>query len=378
MRLQETETHIFSIHSPPVSDEWIDYTQHVAGLLEGRLHYHDSPTDRAIREAAVRDSDVILIHQPPRTWCQQALERAPRERRVTTGPASTLFSWPGSPAGPGASTFPLRLCNNMFDRQMLSSYLTWSVRQVMMPKRKRIVALLERPLTDEWEAFTHHVAHLVGAIPVFRHPPSHGAWNNVDWLRQATEGAKLVLVQAPEVSWIQRILGRSPMRRLIAQADAPVLVARRPRQPFRRLLLALRDEPPDRAAISWALHLAETSVAEITILPVVPSLPILYRMGSSSQPELAVLLAPNTPIGRSVRQVVTAMAEAEIPGAVRQQRGPPVWQIRREMAEGNHDLLVIGVESGGRFYRWFVGALVPPLLRWNDFPILIVRTAEGA
>lgn len=248
----------------------------------------------------------------------------------------------------------------------------------MMPGRKRIVALLEHPLTDEWEAFTHYVAQLLGTMPLFRHPPSRGAWNDVDWLRWATEDANLVLVQAPKVSWIQRVLGRSPLRRLIAQTNAPVLVAHRPRQPFRRLLLALRDEPPDRAAISWALCLAETSVAEITILPVVPSLPILYRMGSRGQPELDVLLAPNTPIGRTIRQVVTAMVEVKLPGAVRQQRGPPVWQIQREMAQGNHDLLVIGAESGGRFYRWLVGELVPPLLRWGNFPILIARTAEGA
>lgn len=47
-------------------------------------------------------------------------------------------------------------------------------------------------------------------------------------------------------------------------------------------------------------------------------------------------------------------------------------------AVGDYDLIVIGAESGGRFYRWFVGELVPPLFRWCDRSVLITNVVEGA
>lgn len=98
MKQQNMESRLFSIHSPPVDDEWIAYTQYMARLLDGRLHYYDSPDDKEIRERSVRDADVILVHQPRWAWWQRALERAPLDRLAATGPTSTLFArrprWP--------------------------------------------------------------------------------------------------------------------------------------------------------------------------------------------------------------------------------------------------------------------------------------------
>lgn len=46
------------------------------------------------------------------------------------------------------------------------------------------------------------------------------------------------------------------------------------------------------------------------------------------------------------------------------------------VAVGDYDLIAIGAESGSRFYRWFVGELVPPPLRWCDRSVLITNVVE--
>lgn len=250
-----------------------------------------------------------------------------------------------------------------------------------MPQRNKVTDIYEPPLTEAWCAFVQYVAALLGAKSLFRCPSSRRlSWNDAGWLRRAAVAGDLVLVQPPESSWVQRLLTRTSVHRFVAQTQSPVLVARQPRCPFERLLLVLRDEAADEPAIRWTLHLAGASGARVTILPVVPSLPVMYVLGSRGQPELDVLLSPNTPIGSKIRQVGAALTRAGISWEIRQQRGKPDWQIRQELADGAYDLLVIGAESGGRLYRWFVGELVPPLLRWSTVPVLIARhvAVDGA
>ena len=43
------------------------------------------------------------------------------------------------------------------------------------------------------------------------------------------------------------------------------------------------------------------------------------------------------------------------------------------MEEGTYDLVLIGAEPHGRFYRRLLGELVMPLLRWIDRPLLIAQ-----
>ena len=224
------------------------------------------------------------------------------------------------------------------------------------------VTVGDPPVRHMWPDFVRYVSGLLGAGRTLRRLPDP---------RDPAVGGDLILLQDCDAPWLKRALGATATNRLVAQVEAPVLIARQPRFPFCRMLLVLRDEPSDSAAISWALHLARASGAGVTILPVVPSLPILYVLGSRGQPQLDVLLAPNTAIGSKIRHVAASLKEARVPYGVRQQQGAPDWQIRQEMLEGDHDLLVVGADSGGRLYRWFVGELVRPLLCWCARPVLI-------
>lgn len=244
--------------------------------------------------------------------------------------------------------------------------------------QEKLLTDYETPITAEWRDFAGYLADLLGARPLFWQPPAQMAWLEAACLCRVSQSDKLLLVQIVEQSWSRRLLRQNVPRHFASRPHLPVLVTRELRWPLRRLLLVLRDERVDKAATAWLLRLAEASRAAVTILPVVPSLPVLYRLGNRGQPELAVLLAPNTPIGSKIWRVAAALKRAGIHSLVRQRRGTPDQQIREEVAAGDYDLIVIGAENGGRFYRWFVGELVPSLLRWCDRSVLITNVVEGA
>jgi nucleotide-binding universal stress UspA family protein len=54
-------------------------------------------------------------------------------------------------------------------------------------------------------------------------------------------------------------------------------------------------------------------------------------------------------------------------------RGPPLREIRAELAEGNHDLLVVGAPLPAIGARTSLGGLVADLLEEPPCPVLIVR-----
>lgn len=232
----------------------------------------------------------------------------------------------------------------------------------------------KQPVTERWRAFAEYVAGLLGDDTLFGEAPPDPMGKDAEW---PGTGRDVVMIEAPEQSWVQRLLGRAPAPELVARSGTTVLVAREPRYPFERLLLVLRDAPNDEPAIRWTLRLAAATGAAVTVLLVVPWQPMLYATGSRVQAELEVLLAPNTPIGKKTRQVAEALLAVGAPRlAVYQQRGSPDRQMWAEMAVGDYDLLVIGAERGGRLYRWYVGELVPGLLRWCRCPVLVAGRRE--
>jgi nucleotide-binding universal stress UspA family protein len=137
--------------------------------------------------------------------------------------------------------------------------------------------------------------------------------------------------------------------------------------------LILRIEETDEAAAAWLAHLVQPGKMDVTILPLVPSLPAMYSLGNRVQTGLDVLLSPSTPSGNYLRYVAQQLKHWQIDGNLHLRQGDPDRQIRDEVAEGAYDLVVIGAEPHGQFYRALLGEMVKPLLRWIDRPLLIAR-----
>lgn len=183
---------------------------------------------------------------------------------------------------------------------------------------------------------------------------------------------------------------------LVGEADSPLiepwlegkrhrevppalLVVREPRWPLARILLILRGEEADAAAADWVLRLAPPRASAVNVLALVPPLAALHeqRRTASSSPArdrqgLPALLSAGTPPGHELEVVARRLGEQEIRGYLRMRQGPPEWQIRRELAIEDRDLVVMA-QQPAKAGQSASGDLAVALLRWSNGPTLIAR-----
>ncbi len=236
-----------------------------------------------------------------------------------------------------------------------------------------LVYLPDSSVGDAVRAYANYLQGLLGDRVCYEPVMSTEGMSRI---KQAGANCDLVVFGEPEQSWLETALIGRPVDQVVSQSPASLLLARQPRWPIKRILLILRIDQTDEAAVCWLARLAQPSEAAVTILPIVPSLPAMYRQGPGIQVGLDVLLSPNTPSGQALRHIAEQLKEWQIEGDLHLRQGEPDWQIRDEVAEGAYDLILIGAEPHGRLYRFLLGELVGPLLSWVDRPLLIARSLQ--
>jgi len=109
--------------------------------------------------------------------------------------------------------------------------------------------------------------------------------------------------------------------------------------PLRKLLLVVQsdDDPSGPAALAWAVRLARSSDAAVTVLAVVP--PGLSRSPSGDEYELTTLLTTGTTV---VGQAAQHLVQAGITATLRLRQGSLDRQLHREVIETDYDLVLIG------------------------------------
>ncbi len=161
--------------------------------------------------------------------------------------------------------------------------------------------------------------------------------------------------------------------RAVEQIIASLLVVRRPRWPLDRILLIVQGHEGDDAAVDWVVRLSSGSNVAVTVLVMVPPVPAMYYGMPRMQQGVTLLLDGDDALGRQTRRATQQLADQKIENAVRLCQGSPDLLIRREMLEGNYDLVVVAAERQHRWVRFLLGDLVVPILRWADQPVLVAR-----
>ncbi|HEY0513745.1 MAG TPA: ATP-binding cassette domain-containing protein [Thermoanaerobaculia bacterium] len=140
-----------------------------------------------------------------------------------------------------------------------------------------------------------------------------------------------------------------------------------PRVPS-RLLICVAVGEPGKEDVSFTGRLARHLGAEATILTVIPE-PAETARGTQAEAQAGRFLAGSA---RTLRRIGVPVATRIRHGAVRE-------EILAQLAEGEHDLLVLGSPLPGRDGRIDLGAFVGRLLpAVAHLPVLIVRSPEAA
>jgi nucleotide-binding universal stress UspA family protein len=183
-----------------------------------------------------------------------------------------------------------------------------------------------------------------------------------------TLNTDLLISSCPADSLHHRLALVPGEKKLLRHCSTSLLSLKTPRWPIRQILLVLQDHQIDYCAVEWAIRLAHASKASLTILPVIPAVPVLY---ANLQHDLPKLLSSDCQLGSHLHQVARRLVDWEIPGTIKLRDESPEWQIRWEVDEGDNDLIIIGADFQNRFRSSMVKDLVLPLLNWVHIPVLI-------
>jgi sulfate transport system ATP-binding protein len=165
----------------------------------------------------------------------------------------------------------------------------------------------------------------------------------------------------------ERVLAAGQHHLLLAPAEGAAAAVTAAAGAPARLLICVAVGEPGKEDVSFTGRLARHLGAEATILTVIPEPPETAR-GAQAAAQAERFLAGSA---RTLRRIGVPVTTRIRHGAVRE-------EILAQLAEGGHDLLVLGAPLPGRDGRielgGFVGRLLPAV---SHLPVLIVRSPEA-
>jgi hypothetical protein len=180
----------------------------------------------------------------------------------------------------------------------------------------------------------------------------------------------LVILGTESPSLIRRMLSPPVLQQA---GPSAVLRVQEPRWPLKRILLVLSDAVADGPAVDWAVLLARPTSSVITVLAVVPPVPVMYHGLSRMEQTLRSLLRTDTALGCKMREVSRRLAASGVESTLRLRQGTAEQQICREMAEGDHDLAILATNLCGWWLRQLKGDPICSLLKSARWPVMFAK-----
>lgn len=198
------------------------------------------------------------------------------------------------------------------------------------------------PEQDEFaESYTRYLAELLDAArdETFVLPEEPGSLKELCGAIHARQ-PDLLALQASHPSRVMRRILRETADPDRPQLSSFLAVPPRPKWPIKRILLVLPDsKTKSDLAVGWTEKLAGPGNISVTVLPVLPQVPLCY--GSFLHNNLDAILAGTDQMGQKLRQIAKRFKGENIRGVYKLRDGDPVSQIRDEIYTSQPDLIVM-------------------------------------
>jgi nucleotide-binding universal stress UspA family protein len=182
----------------------------------------------------------------------------------------------------------------------------------------------------------------------------------------------LILIGSRGATDIRRFLLGSVSRRVVAHASCPVLVVKKYVPALRRIVVGVDGSKQGQAAVDFLLRMPVPEVARVTVVSVVPPLPI----ESSLQPPslLSSVLVPLEKQARDVAaQAAARIRRAGFDATSLVTHGNPSHEIVRLAESERADLVVVGSRGLTGTTRFLMGSVSDGVVKYAPCPVLVVR-----
>ena len=186
----------------------------------------------------------------------------------------------------------------------------------------------------------------------------------------------LVVLRNPELPLMKRLILDLVDYRFLDRIPASMLIiTHETRWPIQKILLVLKSEVNDDPAVDWAIRLAHSAKARVTILPQIPVPPLMFvDLHQKLNPEN--LLTSTCPLGKKLREITRLLNNQDVQGTLRIRHESLDQQVRCEILENPYDLIVMGANPQNLIQHWVIGEMVNPLLYWARIPILLAKPSK--
>lgn len=169
---------------------------------------------------------------------------------------------------------------------------------------------------------------------------------------------------------LARLLRGSRVATVVRQVRSTVLVARRPPERVRRVLLAVAGGPHSPLTARGAAEVARALGAELAAVHVQSGVELPAHL------PLVGRRAPGEVEADPLAAVQSALAEAKVPVRIHVREGLVVDELLAEIEEKAHDLLVIGAHRAEGVDRFVLDDVTERILLQCPIPILVIRPPE--
>ena len=184
----------------------------------------------------------------------------------------------------------------------------------------------------------------------------------------------LLVLQAQHPSRIIRSILKETTHNKVTDLSSFLVLPSRPIFPIKKILLILPDSKIRfELATGWTEKLSKPAEAQVTVLPVLPCVPLIY--GSFLQHDLDAILAGNDQLGKKLRQIANRFTSENIKGVYKLRDGNPGTQIREEIVTSQPDLIIMPSCVHPGCNRWLNEDL--PASLFKTLPVPMLLTSEN-
>ena len=236
------------------------------------------------------------------------------------------------------------------------------------------------PAGEETEGFKIYIQSLIDLLGANLRSmkSSQSGIHSIRDLYRAMINSKmdLVVLQNPDQPLMKRLILDLVDYRFLDRMPASVLiVTREKRWPIQKILLVVKSEDNDQAAVEWAILLAHLAKARVTILPQIPVPPLMFA-SLHHQLNPGNLLVSTCPLGKRLREIIDQLNRHDVQGTLRIRHEPIDQQVQSEILENQYDVIVVGANPQNLVQHWVIGETINPLLHWANVPILLAKPSK--